>query len=429
MGTLAQRKFTSIAIDLCSDNTQISYQMGNMTEPESVSTVPNEQKYLIPTIVGKIMNTSQWCIGDEAILRGQRGESENATDLVKSVLQEKVIVLEDIQYKGEDLLYYFIQGLFVIVKQNYKLDNPDRIVVTVEYPDRILVNTIRKILNKFGFQNEQIKVIGHSESMIYYTIFQKKELWVNDVLVFDYTENQFMVRRLNVVRARKPIPVIVEEEDLSKKFSIEDLKSNEKRKKLDLEFKSILEELCGKHIVSSAFLTGIGFYEKWMDESLKYLCSKRRVFQGYNLFVKGAGYAALCMYDPAREKDYQFVCSGRTLLNLNVVIEKGDGNIPLMLSKAGTNWFEAGARIEGILDQTKEITFEIESSLSKKKAELSIDLSEFPLRPNKLTRIEIIVAYKNDRQCIIQVKDLGFGEFYKASENVIKKIINIEEYL
>ena len=44
-----------LSIDLCRDYSQIAYCCsGTMTEPESVSVISGEQKYLIPTIIGKI---------------------------------------------------------------------------------------------------------------------------------------------------------------------------------------------------------------------------------------------------------------------------------------------------------------------------------------------------------------------------------------
>ena len=99
------------------------------------------------------------------------------------------------------------------------------------------------------------------------------------------------------------------------------------------------------------------------------------------------------------------------------------------MSKAGTNWYEAGARAEGILDDSKELRLKIVSSLSKSEKEIVIDLRGFPPRPNKTTRIEIVLAYRNDRQCIVVVKDLGFGDFFKSSEEMVKRVIDIEDYL
>ncbi len=429
MSVKIENNLISVSVDLCRDYTQMAYCIGNMSEPESVSTISGEQKYLIPTVIGKINGSNEWCIGDDAVLREKRGEAINANDILKSILTEKSIKINEKSYAGHEVLKAFFLELFKILSTNYHITRPDNLVVTVEYPDRILVNLIRDVLIELEFDKDKIKIIGHSESLIYYTVFQKKEIWVNDVLIFDFTDNQFLVRRLNTVRARVPQPIIVEEMDLSQKFKMEYIKSESGRLEMDTKFLELLKELCGKHIVSTVFLTGMGFYEKWMEDSIRFLCSKRRVFQGYNLFVKGAGYANLSAMGMGNADNYQFVCSGRTLVNIELEIEKDGKTVPVVLSKAGTNWYEAGARAEGILDNSREIKLKLVSSLSKMEKEITIDLRGFPPRPNKTSRIEVLLAYRNDRQCIVLVKDLGFGDFFKASDEKVKTTIDIENYL
>lgn len=429
LSTKIENKLILVSVDLCRDYSQMTYCMGNMSEPESVSVIPGEQKYLIPTIVAKFNNREEWCIGDEAILRKSRREAQSADDILKYILAEKNIEISDKVYTGQEILNIYFNGLFNILRNNYHITKPDKLVVTVEYPDRILVNLIRNVLLSMGFEKDDIKIIGHSESLIYYTIFQKKELWVNDVLVFDFNEKQFLVRRLTTLRARSPQPIVVEETDISQKFKMSRLGTTQGREETDRQFYELVRELCEKHIVSTVYLTGVGFYEKWLKESIDYLCVKRRVFQGYNLFVKGAGYANLSILGMGNAKDYQFVCSGRTLVDIELEVEKEDKKVMVMLSKAGTNWYEAGARAEGILDDTREIKFKVVSSVSKNSRDVYVELRGFPPRPNKTTRIEIVLAYKNERQCIIQVKDMGFGDFFKASDETVKTVIDIEEYL
>ena len=71
----------------------------------------------------------------------------------------------------------------------------------------------------------------------------------------------------------------------------------------------------------------------------------------------------------------------------------------------------------------------IVNPLTKLSRNVVLDLSEFPDRPNKTTRVAITVAYKNAKQCSIIVKDKGFGELFKASDKMVRKNINIEEMI
>lgn len=175
LSTKTANNLISVSIDLCRDYTQIAYCMGNMAEPDSVSTIAGEQKYLIPTEIGKLNNSDEWCIGDDALLREKNGEAILADDILKTILSEKSIVVSNNTYTGYEILKHFFEGLFKILKSNYHIVQPDYISVTVEYPDRILVNLIRNVLNDMGYDREHVKIIGHSESIIYYMISQKRK--------------------------------------------------------------------------------------------------------------------------------------------------------------------------------------------------------------------------------------------------------------
>ncbi len=429
METRSGNNRISAAIDLCDDYSQISYYTGAMTEPESLSTIQNEQKYLIPTVVAKLNHSNEWCIGEIAQMHMKRHEATGVTNIINMILKEETITIEEQVYDGNQLLEEYVGKLLDMISGYCHTKEPDKVVFTLEYPDRLLVNAIHLAMEKQGIVRENLRVIGHSESFIYYNIFQKKEMWINDVLVFDFTKTRFTLRRLNLVRARTPQPVIIEESDYSKEISYSMLADNEGRQQADSRFAKIVGDICSKYIVSTIYLTGCGFYEKWMEESVRALCNKHRVFQGYNLFVKGAGYASMDMFGIGEAKNYQFVCSGRTLVNIELNVIRDGKEMSLMLSQAGTNWYEAGARIECILDNTKEVTLFISSSLSRSKKEIVFDLEEFPERLNKNTRIEIALSYKNDRQCIVAISDKGFGAFFPASEKKIRQVLNIEDYL
>ena len=414
----------SVAVDLCDDYSQISYFTGTMTEPESLSTIPGEQKYLIPTIVAKLNQSDEWCIGDIAELHMKRKEAAGSSSLIHMTLKEESAEIGKRTYSGQQLLEIFIFRLFELAAGHCHANRPDKVVFTLEYPDRLLVAVIHKVMAR-----ENIRVIGHSESFIYYNIFQKKELWINDVLVFDFTKTRFTMRKLNLVRARIPQPIIIEENDYSGEIGYGLLETREGRLKADRRFAEIVKEGCSRHIVSTIYLTGCGFYETWMEESVNVLCNKHRVFQGYNLFVKGAGYASMDMFRMGEAGNYQFVCSGRTLVNIEINVIRDGRELPVMLSGAGTNWYEAGARIECIPDNTRKLVFYISSSINKAKRELIFDLGEFPERPNKNTRLEIALSYKNDRQCMFVITDKGFGDFFPASGKTLKQVLNIEDYL
>jgi hypothetical protein len=109
------------------------------------------------------------------------------------------------------------------------------------------------------------------------------------------------------------------------------------------------------------------------------------------------------------------------------MINHNGRNTAAVLSKAGTNWYDAGAKAECILDSTKSIQLVLSSPYDGCTKNVRIDLSSFPDRPNKTTRIAISLAYLNETKCEVVVVDLGFGEFYKGTGIIVKETFAIDE--
>ena len=56
----------------------------------------------------------------------------------------------------------------------------------------------------------------------------------------------------------------------------------DKAKDADESFKSFIQNVFDKKVVSSVYLTGEGFENNWYPNSLKVLCNGRRAFLGSN---------------------------------------------------------------------------------------------------------------------------------------------------
>ncbi|MBQ5918052.1 MAG: hypothetical protein IIW92_05800, partial [Lachnospiraceae bacterium] len=299
--------------------------------------------------------------------------------------------------------------------------------VTARKADKTFMKAVYKALEILGFEENRISAISHTESFIYYTLGQKKDIWVNDVTLFDFNNEHFSYKKLSIARNKIPNIVTVKEMDYSDEIDMSYLDSERDKRSADEKFLSIINREFYKQIISSVFLTGEGFYSDFAENSLVELCSKRRVFKGHNLYVKGACIAAMEKNLTKTADDYIFQCEGRTKVTIGLMIKHNGRNTAVVLSKAGTNWYEAGAKAEGILDETKSIQLVLSSPYDGCTKNVRIDLSSLPDRPNKTTRIGISLAYINENKCEIAVNDLGFGEFYKATGIVVKETFVIDE--
>lgn len=421
----------ALGIDLASDYAQISFFCKGMDEPKSVSTIPGENKYLIPTLMYKMKNVDEWYIGDEAKLRSYEDNDEKyvVRNLLERIYSHDSVRLDDMCYTEKDLLKIFMEKLLSMASYLENIGEPEYIAVTVENGDKDAIEVIYGALKDMGYTEDKISVLNHSESFIYYTLNQKRDIWINDVALFDFNGEHFTYRQLSIMRNRQPNIVTVKETDYSDDIDMSYLDNEKNKQNADEIFLEIIRKEFYKQIISSVFLTGVGFYSDFAGNSLVELCSKRRVFKGYNLFVKGACYAALAKHDKKDYSDYIFRCSGRTKVTIGMMINHAGRNTGIALSNAGTNWYEAGARAECILDNVKSVQIVLSSPYGNCSRNVRIDLSDFPDRPNKTTRVAITLAYINENQCDVMVEDLGFGEFFKATGMVAKESIIIDDVI
>lgn len=421
----------ALGIDFANDYSQISVVGANDREPVSLSTLKGDKRYLIPTVMYKKREINEWSIGDGALQLNYDDEDDSQTvkNLLNIITDNEEIIIENTVYKAKDILDIYFRELLAYAKKILNAGLIHEIAITIEKPEKTIIDSIYNAVEKCGFKRENIRVISHAEAFIYYTINQDRNVWINDVAVFDFNDDHFIYKRLNVVKNKKPNIINITEVDLSTIISHSMILETDSRQKADLIFCDFLVDEFRKHITSAVYLTGIGFYKNWAEKSLEEMCNKRRVFKGYNLFVKGACYAALKKYKKISTVDHIFQCEGRTSSNIGLMIEHEGRNIVMLLSKAGTNWYDAGAKVECIIDNINQIQFVFNPAASNISENVILDLSKLPERKNKTTRVEISVTYRSGDVCDIEVKDLGFGDFEKATDVVIKETVDIANLL
>lgn len=422
----------AIGIDIATDYSQISYIAKDMSEPQSISTIPGETKYLIPTLMYKIKNSDDWYIGDKAKLKSYEDNDESYTvrNLLDRIYTGEELSIDGMVYTGTRLLAIYIEKLFDEARYLENVEKSLYITVTVEKNDKVIIDAIYEALKELGYERECIGVLSHTESFVYYAINQKKELWTNDVALFDFNSDHFSYRKMTISRNSVAPTINIIESDYSNYIDMSYLETEAGKRSADEKFTKIIDNEFYKQIISTVYLTGVGFYADFADNSLVELCSKRRVFKGYNLFVKGACYDALERYSGKNQCEFIIQCEGRTKANIGLVINDGEKDATIALSNAGSSWYEAGARAECILDGAKSIELVVASSDGRVVRHIQVDLSEFPDRPNKTTRVGISMSYRDNNNTFdVAVKDLGFGDIFKATNMLIRDTFWVDEIL
>ena len=195
-----------LGIDFSRDNSQIAY-IDDMGKPQSVS-MGTANNYLIPTVVCYNNKLDEWSAGEEAINKSRYENSQLYTNLPEMFDQN----VEKEQL--EDVMKAFFSYLIKCAVNNCNGRLIKNILITVEEVTPTILNGLMEIMESLGYGKDDVKIISHSESFVYYTLNQNKDIWINKVLFLELNQNHFFMRMLEVVKGRKPYVADVSMEDL-----------------------------------------------------------------------------------------------------------------------------------------------------------------------------------------------------------------------
>ena len=94
-----------------------------------------------------------------------------------------------------------------------------------------------------------------------------------------------------------------------------------------------------------------------------------------------------------------------------------------ILVKEGCNWTDAEVNMDFILTDEMCIRLYITPVDTMISREEVIELEGFAKRPPKTTRINLRIHFDSDNKMLIQIRDKGFGEFFRASNKIVSSEI------
>lgn len=416
-----------VGYDLNDNYSQISYCIAGNEKVETISSVAGTEVFSIPTVLCKKEGVNQWFYGKEAI----RYARENNGILVENLLS-LAVTGEPMQIDGNSihpvaLLTLFLKRSLGMLSQ---ISSPDRIaalMISCESLEGRVMEVLQQAILGLRLKTDRIFFQNHTESFYYYMIYQPEELWRQQVLLCEYREQCICTYRMDWNRHTTPIVAFVEENQTefpaydpmpeSEKLCLE------KQQRMDAEFLKLVKSLCQDRLISSVFLIGEHYSEKWMKESLRYLCKGRRVFQGNNLYSKGACYAMLELLQES-EVGRQYIFLGKDKLKFNIgmkVLRRGQESYYALLD-AGLNWFEAETTLEFYLQQGNCIELILTSLMGRSSKLAQIILENLP---EGISRLKAHLCLKSETLLLVEIEDLGFGEFRKTTGQVWSEEINL----
>ena len=411
-----------LGIDLCDDYSQVSWFDRQAMDAVQVGTSEREESCLIPSVVCRRKKADEWLIGADAYLLALDGEGTMVDKPVKLLEKNGTATIRRVKYTAKDIMRIFLEKLITLAKVRSGEDQVESLVITLQDTLPDVLDQLIEITDSLGIEREAVHIINHSEAFLFYVISQKKEIWTNETCLFDLSENGLYYYEFGVVRGRRPQLVHVACSALEEGFSLEILDTVSGEKTADKILTACASRLLAGKNITTVFLTGMGFERTdWPSEFLRTVCHKRRVFQGQNLFAKGAAFLAYDETLSATAYPYVCVCDGRisSTISMNVLHEGRQRQ--LIILAAGTNWYEAKAGVDLILEGENVLEFYVTPAVGQAQKRYEVDLSGLPARPVGTTRIQALFAFSDDRHVTVRVIDKGFGEFFPASDIMVRQ--------
>ena len=281
-----------VGYDLGNEVSQISYSLSESGEVETLSQVAGAEHYNIPTVLCKRCGVNQWFYGKEAIRYSTEQQGILVDNLLALALDGEPVLIEGESLDPVALLTLFVKRSLGMLSQ---IASPDRIsamMITCETLDHRILEVLGRVIQGLHLKTDKIAFESHTESYYNYMIHQPEELWMHRSVLFHYNAGGIKAYRLECNQHTTPIVAFIDEREFPfpawETVPEEEAARQNRLSELDGQFLKIAGEICEGGMFGSVFLIGDGFDQEWLKESLKLLCKESRVFQGNNLFSKGA---------------------------------------------------------------------------------------------------------------------------------------------
>ena len=201
-----------IGLDLNDDYSQISCN-------------EKEKSWTVPTVICRRKEKETWLIGEEAYAATLLGEGVIVDKLLKMVRKEGTSTIGGICYTGTDLLKIFLKKLLDCPFKEFHTDQVEQLVITMHGTDAKVTDCLMYCADYLNIPRDRVHVISHTESFAYYVLSQRKELWSNQVGLFELSEDRLCYYEMKVQRGMRRNMVQAEAQNQEEAFDLDILDS------------------------------------------------------------------------------------------------------------------------------------------------------------------------------------------------------------
>lgn len=423
MGLLNPGKLI-VGYDIGAEFAQISYCTGD-GEVETLSSVAGEESYNVPMVLCKRLGVNQWFYGKEALRCAEEGGGILVENILKLALDGEPVQIDGTTFDPIALLTLFVKRSMGMISQ---VTGPERLagmMFTCEKPDGRTIEVLQQVVSGLHLKTDKVFYQSHAESFYNYVIKQSTDLWQSRVLLLEYRGTRVQAYCMDCNRRTTPVVTSVDAWEHSmlpyEPMPEDEALRREKMERLDREFADIASLVCRNTAVSSVYLIGEHYSDEWMKESLRTLCMGRRVFQGNNLYSKGACMAMLERIRPSEVgKAHVFLGQDKLKVNIGMSMFNQGEETYVALLDAGVNWYEAEHGFEFYQRGDNEFDLQLTPLIGGESYKVRITLED--MLPG-MSRMKAKLYLTGEKNLVMEIEDLGFGSFRAATHQVWRKEI------
>lgn len=406
-----------IGLDLGNEITRLCYYDEAEFEPVCIDEAGT------PTILG-LKDTGEWLYGKDALSAYEEGRCELIRDGINSIAAGEALYVGDKEVRPVFYMATFLRKVLAGIHAVAPDRGIRKLVITLYNSAKILTDIIYVALDSIGISRERAVVNNYRQSFLYYSMSKSRELWVNDVGMFDFGNYGLRYLQMTMDRRKNPYIVGITEKDYSEIINMDSLSGD--IDKLVYEFDNIAQNAIHRQILSTLYMIGPGFGNGWADSGMKKLCSGRRVFKGTNLYAEGACVAARHMAGEGNIEPFIYIDDDMISSHISARVYVNAQYQELIIAKAGSVWYEIDNSIDVIPEGETEFMLSVTNILTRESSKHILNIAGIvSKRPDRLSRINIRIRMQSVDRMIVTIKDKGFGDMYPTTNRIYERIITI----
>ncbi len=401
------------------DFSKTDMQIGLWNEEQTCADVYQFPDYLggeiIPTMVianedGKLL------VAKEALDYSIKMQKHGVTSLYGN-LSNETVDLGGVALSVNEVFAHYMQEILSSIRKRYGSASIARIGITGERFTAEKKAHIAEVMESIGYSRDKLFFATHADAVLWYELCEGTK---GGSMTLDFDSKGMIAYLINAGNEELDVPYYVESIDYSSLMpgGLAGILDEEERKN---SFTNITELAIARKAIARLYVTGTIVETPGVSTILgRYFNNGRRIFTGRSLYCLGACYFAVKEKLPKR-------AIGDNQIFHNVYLEAYEDAVvhPVQLLKAGKDLERAGAKIQVIMDDTREIKYKIEDVRTKESINCTLRPEEFYYRENKTLRLEIEAKFLDYDTLVLKVRDVGFGDICPATYRVWEQIVNL----